>query len=155
MIANFIFHFIFAIFAVWAGVAWFILHNRYQSLRENLIPSLCLQNINITQNRSLFIRAIRTLEQELFHSFKIKFSIDINSFNTKKESHTLLLSLSSLINPKSLGQEIFFEYNHQILSANEFIKSITSQNKLKKIHISYKENTENSKFNWLVENINV
>ncbi|WP_186645871.1 hypothetical protein [Fluviispira vulneris] len=155
MLANFIFHFIFTIFAVWAGVAWFILNNRYRALRENLVPTLCLKNLNMTDNRSLLIRALRTLEEELTISYKIKFSIDINSFKEEKNPQRLLLSLSSLLIPKSLKSEIQYEFNNKTMNAKEFTQNILADNKIKKLYISYLNKTDNeNNYVWKVERVN-
>ncbi len=155
MIANFIFHFIFTIFAVWAGVAWFIIHNRYRALRENLVPTLCLINLNMSENRSLLIRALRTLEEELTISYKIKFSIDINSFKEKKDPQKLLISLSSLLNPKSLKTESLYEFNNKTMNAKEFTQNITADKKIKKIIISNLNKTDyENNFIWKVETVN-
>ncbi|MBX9837270.1 MAG: hypothetical protein K2X69_03035 [Silvanigrellaceae bacterium] len=150
MISNFIFHFVFAVFTIWACVAWFIQNNRSSSIRNALVPLLSLNKIEFPKHRSLFIRGVKSLEEEL--SIKIQTKVKINCKITETISYNPIIfrTFCLFFNSKILDEEkfILFEYNYFTLF--DLIINIKKRAKVKNLNFILNQTNE-KKYYWLAE----
>lgn len=150
MIANFIFHFIFAIFAVWAIVAWFLLHSRTLALKNALVPLLVLEKIELPKHRSLFFRSLKCLEEELSILLRIKVVISCPMSDCTIYPQSMLKPLCLLLNPKSYDDKKYFKLQNNYFTLNEFNKKISINSKVKEICFIYTNENKDHSF-WNVE----
>lgn len=154
MLSNFIFHFIFAIFAIWAAIAWFILQNRLSSVRNALLPLLCLNKIEFPKHRSLFIRAIKSLEAELYIEFQTKISV-ICPISNEISYYSSIFHVFCISFYKFKNEEFKnIIYKNQPFTLNEFNNKIIKTQKHKKINFLLRLENENHYF-WEAEIQNV
>ncbi|WP_397599876.1 hypothetical protein [Silvanigrella sp.] len=150
MISNFIFHFVFAVFTIWACVAWFIQNNRSSSIRNALVPLLSLNKIEFPKHRSLFIRGVKSLEEEL--SIKIQTKVKINCKITETISYNPIIfrTFCLFFNSKILDEEkvILFENNYFTLF--DLIINIKKRAKVKNLNFILNQTNE-KKYYWLAE----
>ena len=142
LISNFIFHFVFAVFTVWAVVAWFILLNRSSSLRNALIPLLSLEKIEFPKHRSLFVRGIKSLEEELSISLQTKVTIKCPISDNTHYYPSILHPFCSFFNKNQAENTkniIFENHNYNLSDINN---KILKKSKIKKI--SFKMQKENN-----------
>jgi hypothetical protein len=150
LISNFIFHFVFAVFTIWACVAWFIQNNRSSSIRNALVPLLSLNKIEFPKHRSLFIRGVKSLEEEL--SIKIQTKVKINCKITETISYNPIIfrTFCLFFNSKILDEEkvILFENNYFTLF--DLIINIKKRAKVKNLNFILNQTNE-KKYYWLAE----
>ncbi|WP_158997031.1 hypothetical protein [Pigmentibacter ruber] len=154
MLANFIFHFIFAVFLIWGLLAWIILHKKLNELRISLLPILCQKQIEFPKHRSIFIRSIHYISDELTRMTgkKIKFHYKIELLAKLPVD---ILYPFALLNSKSLGcNEKIFYYADEYFSLTEILFKIRNLPHAKALNFILTEKTNHSFF-WKVENTNV
>ncbi|APJ03217.1 hypothetical protein [Silvanigrella aquatica] len=131
MISNFIFHFVFAVFAIWAAVAWFIIQNRATQLRQALIPMLSLKKIEFPKHRSIFVRAIKSLEEELSTFLQLKVKIKYSVEPEKCYSPSIFRPFCLLFSNKFEAEEKCIKFKNEYYTLNEFLKIMKEHSKIK------------------------
>lgn len=154
MISNFIFHFVFAVFTIWAGVAWFILQNRSSLLRSSLIPLLNLEKIEFPKHRSLFIRGINSLEEELSILLQSKVTIKCPIADDIYYLPSVLRTFCLFFNNKHLDEIRNIKFENNYFTLNEFNNKIIKKSKVKKLRFIIQKENDNTYF-WQVEINNV
>ena len=154
MISNFIFHVVFAVFTIWACVAWFIQNNRSSSIRNALVPLLSLNKIEFPKHRSIFIRGVKSLEEEL--SIKIQTKVKINCKIKENSIYypNIFRTFCLFFNNNILDDEknILFENNYLTLS--ELVINIKKRTKVKNLNFILNQTIEKNYY-WLAEIDNV
>lgn len=153
MIANFIFHFIIAVFFIWGIVAWYFLNNRLLSLKKSLIPALCTEQLNPIQHKSLVIRAFRTIENELSILLKAKIKIKIDETLLKDNLHLKLNALSCLLNPNLATLNFIYKFKNKIFNNQQLMTELANYTELKYLYFSSRVDDNSNPF-WLVETKN-
>lgn len=154
MIANFIFHFIFAVFSIWTGVAWFMQNSRLNSLKYALVPLLSLDKIEFPKHRSLFVRGVKSLEIELTTLLNIKVTIHCIISDSSKYKPCIFRSFCLLFNKNFFIEEKFFIFENNSLTLNELITKIKNHSKTKKLNFKLNYINENN-YSWQVETLDV
>jgi hypothetical protein len=150
LISNFIFHFVFAVFTVWAGVAWFILQNRSAALRNALVPLLSLEKIEFPKHRSLFVRGIKSLEEELSILLQSKVTIKCPIFDNTYYLPSILRTFCVIFNSNHPDEVKNIKFKNDYFTLSEFNNKIIKKSKSKKISfIIQRENNNNCL--WQVE----
>jgi len=150
LVANFVFHFVFAIFTIWLGVSWFLSQQRFLALKKALIPLLCLEKIIFPNHRSLVVQSIKTLETELQDTFQKKVCICFPIENAKEYNYNPFKAFALFFTKATFKQSKNLEYNNQVYTAAELAVLIKAENKVKKIIFTFK-NTSNQTTFWNVE----
>ncbi len=150
MISNFIFHFVFAVFTIWTGVAWFIMQNRRSSLRNALVPLLCLEKIEFPKHRSLFVRGINALEEELSIQLQSKVTINCPISDNIYYLPSIFRSFCLFFTSNHLDEVKNIKFENKYFTLSEFNNKIVKKEKTKKIRFSIlKEN--NNTCHWQAE----
>ncbi len=144
LISNFIFHFVFAVFSIWAGVAWFIMQNRLSSLRNALVPLLSLEKIEFPKHRSLFVRGIRSLEEELSIILQSKVTIQCPISDNTYYFPSIFRTFCLFINNNHADEIKNIKFENNLFTLNDLNNKIVKKEKVKKISfIILKENSNN------------
>ena len=150
MISNFIFHFVFAVFTIWTGVAWFIMQNRSSSLRNALVPLLSLEKIEFPKHRSLFIRGIKALEEELSILLQSKVTINCPISDNIYYFPSIFRTFCLFFNSNHLDEVKNIKFKNNYFTLSELNNKIVKKEKAKKISFSMlRENNNNC--HWQVE----
>lgn len=154
MIANFIFHFIFAVFLVWGLIAWIYLHKKLASFKFTLIPILCQKHLFFPKHRSLFVRAIHCISEEITQltTKKVKFQYVITE-QTKLPIEILHPFALFFTKQQDNGSKIFY-YQNGYFTFSELLFKIKPMSDIKIIRFVLAQ--DNSEFfYWTVETLNV
>ncbi|WGL59229.1 hypothetical protein QEJ31_11920 [Pigmentibacter sp. JX0631] len=154
MLANFIFHFIFAVFLVWGLLAWIILHKKLNELRTSLLPILCQKEIEFPKHRSIFRRSTLYISEELSRMTgkKIKFHYKVELL--AKLPIDILYPFARLNSNAPESNEKIFFYANEYISLNDLLFKLKNLSHTKAISFILMLDTNHS-FIWKVENTNV
>ena len=166
---SFIFHFVFAIFAFFIIIYWYLIQNRIWHIRNNILPLVTLNKVLLPKQKSLLVRSISSLEKELCLTYNTKIILNIKQIFQKenfisKENHcvnSIEISISENFIPlidliykreSSVGNKIFcmvetgilsskinYEEGLLTLSAKEFAL-VLEKEKFSKVELFYKPN---------------
>ena len=150
MISNFIFHFVFAVFTIWAATAWFISQNRQKSIRCALVPLLCLEKIEFPKHRSLFIRAIKSLEDELSSLFQIKITITCPISNNTFYFPSMFKTFCLFFSEKNFNETANIEFENKYFTLHDLRLKLMKTPKIKKINFIIQNKNDKIYF-WQVE----
>jgi hypothetical protein len=150
LLANFVFHFVFAIFTIWLGVSWFLAQQRFLALKKSLIPLLCLEKITFPTHRSLVVQSIKALEIELQDTFQKKVCICFPIENAKEYNYNPFKTFALFFTKGNFNQSKNLEHHNQMYAASEFAVKMKEDNKAKKIIFTFKNNSNQTTI-WNVE----
>ncbi len=153
MLANFIFHFIFAVFLIWGLLAWIFLYRKINSLRFSLIPILSQKQIELPKQRSLFVRSLHCLENELKQITTKKISFTCNIQLTTKIPVEIFFPFSFIYTKHSENTEKIFYYESEYHPLKEVLVKIEKTTETKKFNFILAQN-EQLHFYWKVEKSN-
>jgi hypothetical protein len=149
LITNFIFHFIFALFILWIMVAFFFLRNKIEDIKQNFLPLFAIEHIELPKHKSLFVRSIHLLQEELSETFSKKTTIFV-----PKTEHFFCVSsffkpLFLILNPQIEDHKKYFLFNEKPLCLKDLLKNIQLEKTTFEIRFLY-EKREQTIF-WSVE----
>ena len=134
MFESIIFHFIFVLFVIIAFVWWLATKKKYLQLKDVLIPTLLRNKIEFPQDRSLVVRSVTYLQEELSEYFQCKVKIEVKFL---KSSYNFLTPLCYLLWKSELEQNKYFRLKGDDYSSKELISYVMLQVNKKNITLNY------------------
>lgn len=154
MLANFIFHFIFAVFLIWGLLAWIFLYRKINSLRLSLIPMLSQKQIEFPKHRSLFVRSMHCIENEIRQNTTKNINFICN-FDLKAIIPMEVIYPFAFLFTKSFeNTEKIFYYENTYYTLKDVLVKIEKQTNTKNFNFILTQN-DPFYFYWKVETANV
>lgn len=147
MLETILFHLLFALFFLW-GFIWFLwTKNKLDGLRSHLLPAILLNNIQFPKHRSLLVRAIKILQDEISNKFNccVEIQLEISTINAQTIPN-FLLPMCYLIWEQELDNEKWFAKGEDFYTCKEF-KFLFQEKNLKMLLFNFNFET----MRWSVE----
>ena len=124
-----------AIFFVWAMVAWFLQKNRLKNIRQALVPLFAYKTFEFPKHRSLVVRGMNCLQEELSLVLNVKVIIHVQ-FSENLKMDNFLSPLFYLLEKKLEDEKKYFVHENEFFSVNEILNKINSLSKIKCIFLA-------------------
>ena len=105
MLSNIIFHLVFALFAIWAGAAWFIQQKRLKNTQA-LLRILCIDSFELPKQRSTLLRGLKILEHELELFLQVKVRVGFPGHQKMDVCKNPLPSLCAFLKATELKAQV-------------------------------------------------
>jgi hypothetical protein len=138
LLESIIFHFVFVAFVLGAFVWWLSTKKKLETFKNVLIPIVLTNKIELPRDRSLIVRSIIFLEEELTLYYNIKVFINFNYRELSKDyNKNFLTPLCYLIWHRNFENNKNFFCNETYYTCQELNSHVKMKKNIKKLVFKY------------------